>query len=301
LWATAPKAALLLLLALPVHALDVTPLRFARPIAIDALHIWQGLCSPGESDAPHCLNIDYAVVHRRADGTTDHDTATYPLDPLFVERVAADFGGFAPVALREADTALETMGLLEDDELRPVVERCRKEIQRTLHYRVQPHVRLTLPVEHRVSQLADHFFAKARRELVITSGTRSPEEQATAMYLKLILRSDLRRLYRKWEAAQEIKRAYSAGWTKRLRRPQIIAAMADVIRAQMKEGIYVSPHLKAGAVDIRSRSWRAGTKAAFQRAAASFSGLRLLREEKTPPHFHLEILDTDPTEEPQRR
>ena len=162
-------------------------------------------------------------------------------------------------------------------------------------------MRLTVPVEHRVSQLADHFFAKARRELVITSGTRSPEEQATAMYLKLILRSDLRRLYRKWEAAQEIKRAYSAGWTKRLRRPQIIAAMADVIRAQMKEGIYVSPHLKAGAVDIRSRSWRAGTKAAFQRAAASFSGLRLLREEKTPPHFHLEILDTDPTEEPQRR
>jgi hypothetical protein len=295
------SAGILAVVALVLPAVSdadsATAHRFARPVSIRVVHVWQAACGAEEVvDPSRCLNIDYVVAHGREDGTVDHDSETYPLDPRFVERVAADFGEYAAIALREADSAIDEVGLLEDAELRPAAQRCQQMIQRAVHYRVQPHVRLPLGVEHRVAQVAELFHARTRQPLVITSGTRTPEEQATAMYLKLVLGANLRQLYRKWEAAQEIKRAYDGGWSKRMRRRQIIAAMAAVIREQMQRGVYVSPHLKAGAVDVRSRTLRAGAKAAFERAVASFTGLRLLREEKIPPHFHLEVEVQPPPE-----
>jgi hypothetical protein len=275
---------------------SVTAHRFARPVSIQALHVWEAACGATEDVPPRCLNVDYVVAHRREDGTVDNDSQTYPLDPRFAEHLTADFGEYAAIALREADAAIEHLGLLEDADLRPAAQRCQQMIQRWVHYRVQAHARLPLGVEHRVAQVAALFHAHTRQVLVITSGTRTPEEQASAMYLKLVLGASLRKLYRKWEAAQEIKRAYDAGWSRRLRRRQIIAAMATVIREQMQRDVYVSPHLKAGAVDVRSRTLRTRAKAAFERAVASFTGLRLLREEKIPPHFHLEVEVQPPAE-----
>jgi hypothetical protein len=109
------------------------------------------------------------------------------------------------------------------------------------------------------------------------------------MYAKLIQGVSLRRLYRKAGALQEVLQAYKASCRARLRRPEIIAAMAQVMKSQMRTGLFLSPHLKASAVDVRSRNMTSSMKAAFRRAVSFFPQMRLIREEKVPPHFHLEL------------
>jgi hypothetical protein len=160
-----------------------------------------------------------------------------------------------------------------------------------VRYQLQPHVWLPTEIELAVGRLAERVSARGRVEIVITSGPRTPESQAAAMYLKLVTggRRTLEQLYRKADAAKEIKQAYLRASGARKRYPEVLRAMAAVIRAQMARGVYISPHLKGGAVDIRSRNLRARGKAALIEAVAGFHGMRMIREEKMPPHFHLEI------------
>lgn len=240
-------------------------------------------------DEEGCFNADLAVVHRTEKGVVWHDGVTYPLDRALPERIAEDFDEFAPLALHQIETAVEGSGLLDEGPSQRAARRTVRQIRRHFHYRVLPRVCLSPELELEVSRLADEFFSLARQSLTVTSGPRTPEAQAAAMYLKLVMGAPLRRLYRKLEAAQDIKKAYDQARAARKRRSEIVAAMARVIRDQMQTGVFVSPHLQGGAVDIRSRNMRPGTKTALQRAVAKFAHLRLIREEKVPPHFHLEI------------
>ena len=68
----------------------------------------------------------------------------------------------------------------------------------------------------------------------------------------------------------------------------MIDALADVLRAQMDRGVYVSAHLRAGAVDVRSRGMSAADKRAFVAGVEEVGGAEVI-EESTPPHFHVEI------------
>jgi hypothetical protein len=61
-----------------------------------------------------------------------------------------------------------------------------------------------------------------------------------------------------------------------------------MIRAQMKRGVYISAHLKAGAADIRSTSMTPSDKRAFVEAARDVGGFDIMLE-STPPHFHLQL------------
>jgi hypothetical protein len=151
-------------------------------------------------------------------------------------------------------------------------------------------------VEACVSRLADRFHRRKRRVLVITSGTRTPYTQARAMYSKLIRRARYRRLYRKRELAEEIRQSFYAARRvrPRLRRREVIARMAATIRQQMDRGLYVSEHLREGAVDLRSRNLRRSQKVVLERTVRELCGLKLNREERTPPHFHLQVDGHDP-------
>lgn len=156
-------------------------------------------------------------------------------------------------------------------------------------YRVLSGVRLTGDVKARVERLGRRYTKKTGRHLVVTSGTRSPLEQAAAMYTKLRRRHNLLRLYRKTALAKQVIRAYRKARRARLGRKATLYAMARVMRAQLARGEYLSLHMRDGAVDIRSRGLSRKQKRVFRRLVRQERDIVLIKEERYPPHFHLEV------------
>jgi hypothetical protein len=155
-------------------------------------------------------------------------------------------------------------------------------------YKLLPDVTLADAVAERVDDIDAAYAKRSGKHLTVTSGTRDASRQAKAMYKMLRLGGDPVRLYRNKEAAREIKQAYESGRAARKPEDDVVAAMYDVLRAQIARGVYISAHLRAGAVDIRSRDMSAADRKAFLAAVSEVSGVSLL-EESTPPHFHLQI------------
>ncbi|WP_437589517.1 hypothetical protein [Sorangium sp. So ce1000] len=153
-------------------------------------------------------------------------------------------------------------------------------------YEVLPGVTLPAKIAAKVERIDKGYARRTREHLVITSGTRDANRQARAMFTKLRLGEDLLQLYRNKAAVQEIKKAYQAN----SRKPpeQVVAAMESVIQDQIDRGIYVSAHLRRGAVDVRNRTMSPKEKRAFLESAAEVGGV-LVIEETTPAHYHLQI------------
>ncbi len=130
------------------------------------------------------------------------------------------------------------------------------------------------------------YFKKSGAHLVITSGTRDPARQAKAMYKTMQLGTDILKLYRNKPAAQEIKNAY----TKFLQKgsEKTIEAIYQVLKDQMDRGVYISAHLRAGAVDVRNRDMSRARKKAFEKSVLANGSFSFIEESK-PPHFHLEL------------
>lgn len=155
------------------------------------------------------------------------------------------------------------------------------------HYSLASGVTLKATEETKVNELADTFFQRANKDIVITSATRSPEKQANAMYDKLKLGDDLTKLYKNKNALKEITDAYDAGINEQKSGAEIIKGMTEVIEGQVKKNVYISAHLKSGAVDVRSKDMSKEEKEHFKIAAKEV-GLKVIEEGK-PPHFHLEL------------
>ncbi|WP_437755489.1 hypothetical protein [Sorangium sp. So ce1389] len=153
-------------------------------------------------------------------------------------------------------------------------------------YEVLPGVTLPAKIAAKLEQIDRGYARRTREHLVITSGTRDANRQARAMFTKLRLGEDLLQLYRNKAAVQEIKKAYQAS----SRKPpeQVVAAMEAVIQDQIDRGIYVSAHLRRGAVDVRNRTMSSKERRAFLESAAEVEGV-LVIDETTPPHYHLQI------------
>ncbi len=153
-------------------------------------------------------------------------------------------------------------------------------------YEVLPGVMLPAKIAAKLEQIDREYARRTREHLVITSGTRDANRQARAMFTKLRLGEDLLKLYRNKAAILEIKKAYKA----RSGKPpeQVVAAMEAVIQDQIDRGIYVSAHLRRGAVDVRNRTMSPKEKRAFLESTAEVGGV-LVIEETTPAHYHLQI------------
>jgi hypothetical protein len=147
-------------------------------------------------------------------------------------------------------------------------------------------VSLTAAIERRVAKLGCAYYREVGRPLVVTSGSRSPEAQASAMYRKLRLGVRLSKFYRS-KAAREIEKAFLTAMESKAARAVVIDAGAKVIREQMARGVFISKHLLDDAVDIRSRNLNRRQKSLFRRLAREL-GFRVLLETR-PPHFHLSV------------
>jgi hypothetical protein len=144
------------------------------------------------------------------------------------------------------------------------------------------------PVAEKVDAIDDAYFRRTGKHLTVTSGTRDAAQQARAMYKMMRLGGDPLRLYRNKEAAREIKRAYEQARAAKKSPDDIVNEMYSVIQKQIARGVYISAHLRAGAVDVRSRDLNGADKKHFAAALANMKDVQML-EEFTPPHFHLQI------------
>src|SRR5690606_13170758 len=109
-------------------------------------------------------------------------------------------------------------------------------------------IELNALLRDRIGEVAAIYHAKTRRTLEITSGYRSPSRQAAAMYVKLAAGGSLA-IYKNQSLVEPLRKAYRDGRKKRWKRERIIAAMADVLEAQVARGVYLSRHMRGRAFD----------------------------------------------------
>ncbi len=278
----------MLMVSVELHAAGEVPPRFMAPSTIELLEIKGSSCSAYDNPHERCLTGRLLVHHCLTEGTVLFDVVNYPLDRSLSDYLRMDFGPLGVLAQHKIYSALH-FTLLSDERDRLAAADLMRRMSPVMVYRVLPRVQVPLDVERLVYQLARKYREKTGRLLVITSGTRTPKTQARAMYTKLARGANLRRLYKKTEAVQEVIVAYKKSRRAGKRPVGIINAMAEILRAQVDRGIYLSPHLRAGAVDLRSRNMSRRSKRALRRIIKSWGCFKLNREERIPPHFHLEI------------
>lgn len=155
-------------------------------------------------------------------------------------------------------------------------------------YVLLPGVELAPAVAEKVAEIASAYFRRTGKELVVTSGTRDPARQAEAMHELFRHGADVLGLYKDKTAAREIKSAYEEGRSAEHPPEATIAALERVIRAQIDRGVFISAHLREGAVDIRNRDMTPAEKRAFLEGVDEVGGVFTL-EESRPPHYHLQI------------
>lgn len=121
----------------------------------------------------------------------------------------------------------------------------------------------------------DNLQKKIDFDFVVTSGTRTAEQQARAMFTKIELGDDLIKIYKDDVFAQKIIDAY----------PNINAATQIVKEYAAAGG--GSTHLRGLGVDIRSRDLSEAQKAEIVKASKELNAFVLV--ERTPPHIHITV------------
>jgi len=207
----------------------------------------------------------------------------YETEGDLFRRIRPELGGYAGPAFKALAAEFRARGM----------RRSASRLAEAPHYRLEPDVTLSLRVERRLSSVADGYYDRTGREVTVTSGTRDAASQARAMHTKFELGDDVVGLYGGRPMVLEIEAAYEKARMEGKPARAVREAIEDTIRAQMARGDYISSHLRAGAVDIRSRGLSPSQKRALNQSARDVPNVRLL-EEKVPPHFHMQVLDPEP-------
>jgi hypothetical protein len=160
--------------------------------------------------------------------------------------------------------------------------------QKRGRFEVLSDVSLSQNVTDKLNLVAEKFTKKTGRTFVVTSGTRDPVTQAELIYDKLNAGDDIMKLYKDKAAVAELITIYNAGQGAKRSRSTVVASIAAAIRAQIKKGVFISAHLKAGAADVRSTTMSPADKRAFVDAVREAGGFDVMFE-STPPHFHLQL------------
>lgn len=164
--------------------------------------------------------------------------------------------------------------------------------QHRVFYDAFPSAVLDSSMRYKTNRFAkDYYFesgVKLRQptRVTVTSGIRTSASQAGAMFRKFHSGGDYK-IYRNRVAAKEIYDQYVAGKALGLGAAENTRRMKLVIDGQMQRGVYISMHLKSGAVDFRSRTLTAAQKALFMSLAERHVDVVLL--ERFPPHFHVQF------------
>lgn len=126
-----------------------------------------------------------------------------------------------------------------------------------------------------VKYFLNQLVSRLQFDFVVTSGTRTPRQQALAMFNKIDLGDDLIAIYKDNEFAQAIIDAY----------PNINEA-TDIVKEYAARG-GGSSHLRGLGVDIRSRDLTRSQIQAVVDASKELGAFSLV--ETTPPHIHIQV------------
>ncbi len=150
-------------------------------------------------------------------------------------------------------------------------------------YTVKPGVVLK-PEEKRFVAAVAADFAKP---LVVTSGYRGPDKQATAMYVKFKVGGSYH-IYRQAAAAKAVHDIYESGVKVGKDRATIIRSMAKVMTDQERKGIYISRHMQATAVDFRTFDLSIAERRQLEDICRKH-GAKVLLAEGHPVHLHVQF------------
>ncbi len=109
-------------------------------------------------------------------------------------------------------------------------------------------------------------------QLVVTSGVRTPDAQASAMQKKQDAGGSFN-IYKRQDLVREITAAPRSQW-------------AAVISRQVARGEYLSSHLSGRAVDLRTRGLSSSEISDLSDAVRKLGAKPLV--ESAPPHMHVE-------------
>ncbi|MGO9265982.1 MAG: peptidoglycan-binding domain-containing protein [Candidatus Binataceae bacterium] len=137
------------------------------------------------------------------------------------------------------------------------------------------------------------YYLMTDKDLVVTSGLRTPAKQAHEMYKKARQnKSALSRLYSKHELLTPILKAYEEKAKAGAGEHATIDAMAAVIQAQVNGRAYISRHLTGHAFDVRNRTMNHCEKEVFEAVIKLVLGStqgHLIENEAGEPHFHVQF------------
>jgi hypothetical protein len=177
------------------------------------------------------------------------------------------------------------------DAERPATDETPRKVTGDAHMEVKARdLRLSDANTERLKRIAARYHAATHKKLVVTGGTRTPLRQARLMFDKLKHGDDIVALYENKQAATEIRDAYRDAVARKLGRKATIQAMREVIDAQITRGLYVSKHLRSGAVDVRSWGMSGELEKALKEAVKAEAGVTMMDERGgVEPHFHLSM------------
>jgi hypothetical protein len=144
-------------------------------------------------------------------------------------------------------------------------------------------VNLAPDTQKKASEIAQDFFDSTGKEIVITDGTRTTEDQAERMYDKLASGKGVG-IYKDKDAANEIKDAYDAAVDEGKTKAEIVESMKNVIDNQVSKDTYISNHLRDQAFDVRSSGMSPAEIQAF-RSAVEANGGTVINE---GDHLHVQ-------------
>lgn len=264
--------------------------RFKNVLRINVTAPRAASCYSPTSGHYPCLEVGVVVVFRMNSGREASVSTSYKLEGDVLSAMKKDFGPASPTAIRSLEPALNIGALDPNPAIRNQVNDVLRQAGTTRNYEVGSDITLPFPIESKISLIADEHRRMTGKSLVITSGTRTPESQADAMYVKLQLGDDLTRLYRDQSLVSQIKSAYDTAVASGKTPEQTKAAMADTIRSQVAAQKFISKHLRGGAVDIRSRTMTdPAERRAFEEIVSRTPGVQIGPEETKPPHYHLDV------------
>ncbi|MBA4124673.1 MAG: LysM peptidoglycan-binding domain-containing protein [Acidobacteria bacterium] len=152
------------------------------------------------------------------------------------------------------------------------------------HIKLKPvnDIRLSPQVAVRLGKIAADYYQATGKNLTITDGNRTPLEQGFMMIKQIRIRK--LGIYRRKDAAMEIKQAYDNAVAQRKSDKQIAQDIAVVIKEQINKGVYISPHLRNNAADVRFSDMEAGDRAKFIQIVNKYGGEVVTEKD----HFHVQ-------------
>lgn len=148
-------------------------------------------------------------------------------------------------------------------------------------------------LEDQLQAIGRDVYEKTGEIMIVTSGARTPDEQARAMFNNRKYDDSARpipHIYRNQTAARELEDVYLDGTAQRLPDREVIENMSDKIQDQVDRGVFISKHLDSNAVDISYRRLGDLSGAEFDAIVQEHGG-HVLKEDD---HYHLRIIPQGP-------